>query len=280
MPYFESFDQTQIHYEIFPGELPHTLFFLHGWTAKGEFYVPLKEHFQGFNLIFWDARSHGKSQTQINATVEDMAKDFHYFLHHIYSLPFPITAVGHSMGALTLFEHIKKFGTDKISKLVIVDQSPKLVTDESWNLGIYGNYTKERNEEFIRYFTKDVGEGVILLNANGLNEEYKKLFAKHPEFLYKRKRQFNPEENKGLVSIWKTLTETDFRPAIPKIDIPTLLLYGAKSQYYLKETGEYMQKNLKVKTKLVYFKKGDHSPFVQHPQEFCEEIKNFVLNIS
>lgn len=279
MAYFESFDGTKIHYEAFAGKKPQTIFFLHGWTAQAEYYYFLKEYLADYHLIFWDARCHGQSQVRENATVKDMAEDFKFFLDRVNPFDFPLTAVGHSMGALTLFEYFSRHHTHKVSKLVIVDQSPKLVTDAGWDLGVYGHYTPEMNLEMIRRFIKDVGEGVIYLNGQGLNETYRNLFQKHPETLLQRKRSFTPEANTGLVSIWETLTQADYRPVLKTINIPTLLLYGEKSQYYLKETAVFVRDQIQAPARIVYFKKGDHSPFVQHPKEFCAELSQFVSEI-
>lgn len=276
MPYYESFDQTKIYYQFFPGAKPYTLFFLPGWTAQGDFYLNLREFLPDFNLFFWDPRCHGKSEIRQDSGVVDMARDFHFFLNKVYALSHPVIPVGHSMGALTLFEYVKNFKTDQLSKLVIIDQSPKLVTDETWNLGIYGEYTAEQNEKMVELFLKDLGDGLIILNANGLNEDYKKLYQRHPEVLQNKKRHFSHEATTGMTSIWKTLAKADYRKTVEAIDIPTLLLYGLKSQYYVKETGEFLNQKIK-NSKLVQFPKGDHAPFAKHPQEFCKAITDFVL---
>jgi non-heme chloroperoxidase len=48
--------------------------------------------------------------------------------------------VGHSMGALTLWQYVARYGCRGLGGLCIIDQSPKLVTDAGWRLGIYGDF--------------------------------------------------------------------------------------------------------------------------------------------
>jgi pimeloyl-ACP methyl ester carboxylesterase len=275
MPYFESFDGTRIHYELYPGSKPYTLFVLHGWTAQAPFYRFLLPYLKDFTVVLWDARCHGQSQVDFNATVQDMAKDFRHFLQYEHKSDNAVVPVGHSMGALTLMEYVKQFGTDMLHKMVIVDQSPKLMTDNTWDLGIYGDYPSSRNEIMIKHFEKDLGIGVIKLGTSGLNLEYNRLFEKKPEFFYERKRVFTPEQEKGMIHIWKSLTQADYREVVSHIDIPVLLLYGLKSQYYKKETAYFMKDQIPNAT-LHFLEKGDHSPFIQETDKFTEYIKEFV----
>jgi pimeloyl-ACP methyl ester carboxylesterase len=76
--------------------------------------------------------------TDTPATVQRMAQDLRDLLQH-FKLS-DVTLVGHSMGALTIWEYIRQFGTDGLSRLCLIDQSPKLVTDATWSLGVYGDF--------------------------------------------------------------------------------------------------------------------------------------------
>ena len=274
MPYFQSFDNQSIFFTEHKGTSKEILVFLHGWTSSQVYYQQLVKPLKEFNLYFWDARSHGKSFVDPAGTIAKMARDLDVFLTKL-SGKGPITVVGHSMGALTLFEYVGQFGTKNIQRAVIVDQSPKLVTDSTWDLGIYGNYPEERNQEFIQLFLEDLGLGVIRLGTCGLNLEYNKLFLTHPEFFYDRKRTFSLEQTKAQVKIWESLTAADYRNVLSRITVPTLLLYGEKSQYYKRETALYMKEKI-TDSRLCFFPKGDHSPFVQEQEEFTRQIREFI----
>lgn len=233
MSHFKTHDGLNIYYKTINRNKDFTLFFLHGWTANHTFYEPLKDYFPNFNLIFWDARCHGYSSIKRNAAIKEMADDFNFFIKNIYDLKVPVIPIGHSMGALTLFEYIKNYGTADIHKLVIVDQSPKLMTDDEWDMGIYGNFPEVLNKEFIELFKKDVGMGTIKLTVSGINKEYSRLYKKNPEIFHAQKRNFSVEQNNALTDIWEDIATMDFRDMLGKIDIPTLLIFGSESPYYI-----------------------------------------------
>ncbi|HOW57809.1 MAG TPA: alpha/beta fold hydrolase, partial [Smithellaceae bacterium] len=131
MAYFQSFDKTKLNYEFSPGRLPFTVIVLHGWgIVHIGLYRIFTKQLADFNLYMWDARNHGRSGIKENATIADLADDLRYFLTDIYPEKYPVIAIGHSMGALTLFEYISRYRTDRLAKIVIVDQSPKLMTDD------------------------------------------------------------------------------------------------------------------------------------------------------
>ncbi|MCK7580925.1 MAG: hypothetical protein MZV65_38475 [Chromatiales bacterium] len=94
-----------------------------------------------------------------------MARDLANLIDH-YQIE-DATAVGHSMGADPLAIH-PDFGTDKLSRVCFIDQSPKLVTDES-DHGIYGDFDEARSREMMSWLQEDFAEAVLKLTAFGLN---------------------------------------------------------------------------------------------------------------
>ncbi len=279
MPYYESFDKTRIHYIEQKGKTEHTLFFLHGWTSGIQFNDFLLPCFDEFNTIMWDARCHGKSQVDKNATLTSMAMDLKHFLTKIYKHDYPVVAIGHSMGALTIMEYFRKYGTGNIWKIVFIDQSPKLITDKEFALGVYGNYTQEDNLEMVREFQKDIIEGHKKLSRSGLNKEYARLMQEQPELFVEKYEYLATLDPEALIHIWNSMAEADYRSVLSQIDIPVLLLYGSKSQFYTRDTGRYMKSRIPNNT-LYCFENGDHAPFVSSTQDFVLQVKNFVSSPS
>ena len=277
MPFFESFDKTPIYYESSAGAQPYTLIILHGWAVgRIENYKPFRQYLDCFNLVFWDARNHGKTAARVQATISDLAHDLRHFLREVYKEKYPVIVIGHSLGAMTLFEYVGRYGTELISKIVIIDQSPRLLTDAQWKLGMFGDCPAEKNEEIIRALATDPAQGLIHLTSLFLNKEFISIPLNQARFSLNAMPVIAPEAAPGLINIWRSFTAEDFRPFIKKIDIPVLLLYGEKSQFYLKETGEWMQDNI-AGSRLKIFPRGDHNPFLAEPNEFFQSIKGFVL---
>jgi non-heme chloroperoxidase len=277
MAYFESFDKTRLNYEYCNGKMPYTVIVLHGWgIGRIAFYQIFKRPLADFNLYMWDARNHGRSQIRELATISDLARDLRFFLTDIYQQPYPVIAIGHSMGAITLLEYVSDYGTDLISKIVLVDQSPKLITDEKWKLGVFGDFPAEKNEDLIRTYSSDVTKGFDLLGKNFLHKEFNQFASLAARISPADIPVFTPEASRGLSRIWKSFSTKDYRPVLRSIDVPTLLLYGEKSQFYLSSTGKYMQNNIPG-SRLVMFPQGDHSPFFAHEEEFFSTVKSFIV---
>jgi alpha/beta hydrolase family protein len=108
------------------------LILLHEWTADhrawGRFAPILADR---FTVHAWDARGHGATGATPApeaepATVERMARDLKQVIDTL-ALEAPLL-VGHSMGALTLWQYLALYGCRGLGGLCIIDQSPKLVT--------------------------------------------------------------------------------------------------------------------------------------------------------
>ena len=107
-------------------------------------------------------------------TAERMARDLANLIEH-YKLD-KITAVGHSMGALTLWQYIRDFGLDHLEKVCFIDQSPKLLTDQNWPHGIYGDFDENKASEMMHWLKEDFAEAVLKLTAFGLNSRAKEKY--------------------------------------------------------------------------------------------------------
>lgn len=76
-----------------------------------------------------------------------------------------VVAVGHSMGALTLWQYLREYDSGCLSKVCFIDQSPKMLTDESWPHGIYGDFDENRSAVFLDKLNADFAEAVPQLTA-------------------------------------------------------------------------------------------------------------------
>ena len=169
MDFFSADDGERIHLKISGRGTPLVL--LHGWTSTHRDWNPFLEAFEACHRVFrWDARGHGGHGLRSASvpTVERMARDLHILLEH-YGLEQAVV-VGHSMGALTLWQYLRDFGCAGLSRVVFIDQSPKLLTDAGWQRGIYGDFDHRRNAQFMRELESDFAESVLRLAAFGHNE--------------------------------------------------------------------------------------------------------------
>ena len=267
-------DGEPIHYHD-DGEGP-PLVLLHGWTSTHRdwnlFVAPLAARHR---LLRWDARAHGGHalRTGTVATVERMARDLDNLLTRLNLRG--VTLVGHSMGALTLWQYLRDFGSERIAAAVVIDQSPKLVTDECWDKGIYGDFDWARNAVFMRALEHDFAEAVLCLGADGLDPRARQRYLDNAEGVQAFRERMRRLAAKPLIDCWASLSAADYRDVLPSIDVPVLLVYGARSNFYTAETAAYVRDAI-ADARLEVYADVDHSPHLWCSQRFVDDLLSFV----
>lgn len=257
------------------GEGPAILF-LHGWTSNHRewlgYAAPLSD---AFATYCWDARGHGSHNPAPpgTVTVQRMAQDVDDLIQH-FDLDHPLL-VGHSMGALTAWEYIRQFGSDHLGGLVVVDQSPKLITEEDWPHGIYGDFPLERNTDFIARCETDFAESVLLLVAEGNNAMAREEYAADTDRMQRTRSYLQNLQSGPLIDVWKSLTHQDYRDVLPEIAVPTLLIHGDESHFYSVEVAEYVCQHIPQAILHIY-EGTDHSPHLWQRDRFLEDLRTFA----
>ena len=275
MSHFLADDGEKIHVQVSGEGSP--LILLHGWTASHHEWSPfmrgLNQHHQVFR---WDARAHGKSSEEASRsepTVQRMARDLQNLIDH-YRLD-KANILGHSMGALVLWQYLHDFGTARVNKLCFIDQSPKLVTDDGWDLGVYGDFDAKRAQAFIDSLHDDFAEGVLKLIAFGHNRKAREDYLADTPTWQKTRQLFRTLKPGPLISCWKSLTEADYRDVLRTIDVPTLLIYGGQSNFYVPATAHYVASSIPEAILHVY-ESEDHSPHLWQRERFLKDLLEFL----
>lgn len=271
-------DGETVRYQIIGTGRP--VIVLHGWTSSSRewlYYATRLATVGRFHC--WDARGHGLRAVTAGSdppTVGRMAQDLHELIRH-ERMHKPVL-VGHSMGALTAWEHIGRYGTRHLGGLVIIDQSPRLVTDGDWHLGIYGAFDAGRNARFLADLREDFAETVLRLAAYGYDTRARERYEANGSG-FQMLRAFLREMDPGpLIECWRSLTAADYRPVLPGIDLPTLLVYGGQSQFYSLEVAEYVRSAIPGADLKIY-EDTDHSPHLWARDRFIDDLRDFLVGL-
>ena len=274
MEHFLADDGETIHLKI-SGEGP-PLVLLHGWTASHQEWFPflgeLNEHHRVYR---WDARGHGGHALQADSrpNVHRMARDLLNLLED-FDLNDAVVA-GHSMGALTLWQYIRDYGTRRLRKICLIDQSPRLVTDDDWRHGIYGDFDAQRSRSFVAELEQDFAESVLRLGALGLNQRARQKYEENARGWEKSRTWLQQLDPKPLIAIWQSLTEADYRDVLREIDIPALLIYGGESNFYHTQTANFVRDNIAGAILHIY-EGTDHSPHQWQRERFTQDLLAFA----
>lgn len=274
MSHFLADDGVKIHVKV-SGEGP-PIIMLHGWTSSHQEWFPfLHELHKRHRIYRWDARGHGGHPLGNGTppTAERMARDLANLLDH-YDLE-KVVAVGHSMGALTLWQYIRGNGTGRLAKLCFIDQSPKLLTEPGWDHGIYGNFGKDKAGELMTWLEEDFAEGVLKLTAFGLNERAREKYLAGASGWERSRNALRAQNPHPLIACWASLTAADYRDVLQRIDVPSMLVYGSQSNFYRTETAHYVANQIPDAVLHIY-EDSDHSPHQWQRERFARELMDFI----
>ncbi len=251
------------------------LVLLHSWCGSHQDWAKLVPSLsQHFTLYMWDARGHGRTAQRANGpySLDQMATDLHELITSL--APEKPIVVGHSMGALTLWQYLATYGESALSKIVILDQSPKLITDESWANGIYGNFDHQANLQFLKDLHTDFAEAVLRLNSYGLNTLTRQKYEQNSPGTQASRTYLQQQNKEALIQIWQSLSLCDFRKLLTEITLPALLVYGEQSNYYTLDTAHFVRDQFQQAT-FHRYEGADHSPHLKQPERFIKDLLDF-----
>lgn len=270
MENFIADDGEVLHLQISGSGVP--VVFLHGWTSSHTVWRPLLEALSPQCQLFRpDARGHGGYPLTVTQTpdVARLARDLLNLLDH-YRLE-QVAIVGHSMGALTLWQFIQDYGCERLSHICVIDQSPKLVTDATWPNGIYGDFDRQRSQALIEHLERDFPEAVLQLIAYGLNARARETYERNSSGWQESRKNLQRLDPQAQIAIWKSLVAADYRGVLPRIKVPTLLSFGAQSNFYTAATARFLLDQIPSAT-LSCYEGADHCPQLTQPERFAGEL--------
>lgn len=273
MTHFIADDGAKIHVKVSGEGSPLVL--LHGWTSSHQEWFPFLGELQKKHRVYrWDARGHGGHPLTGEApTAERMARDLAKLLEH-FGLE-KVSAVGHSMGALTLWQYIRDFGTARLARLCFIDQSPKLLTAPDWEHGIYGDFDQSRNAELLGWLREDFAEGVLKLTAFGLNQRAREKYLANAGGWERSRNALRAQPAQPLIDCWASLSAADYRDVLERIDVPSMLVYGGESNFYRTSTAHYVAS--RIPGAILHIYEGtDHSPHQWQRERFARELMEFI----
>lgn len=267
MTYFYTSDSVKIYYEITGKGIP--IVFIHGFGESGQvFRIQKRALSKRYKVITYDIRGHGNSDiVDYGLSMSRLALDLEEFLIHLKEDKYVIVAW--SMGASVLLQYIEDFATDRLGKIVIVDKSPKMLNDHTWNLGLYqGQYRLEDWKDDLSLIEIDICKFIEKFTdrlSNDLN----------PREIQIAKEKMKKNSKHVLFSLWKSMGESDYRPSLKKIDIESLIVFGGRSKLYSIETGQYLRDNIKL-SKLHIFEENGHLLVIENPRGFNKLLEDFI----
>lgn len=267
---FITSDGVRLFYDL-KGE-GTTLVFLHGWSGSSQdFSGPARRLAKKHRTLIYDQRGHGLSgRPPNNYNLQRLAQDLFELISELGLKR--VILIGHSMGGGVTLEYLRVFGQELLAGIILVDVVPKLLKDESWDLGLYkGNYKEEDLKSDILLMKEDFN----LFYFNFLKRMLPNLKDEKIRGLLALNRKTRPEPYVfGLIKLWEAMALMDYRLDLETIDLPVAIFRGEFS-FYSKKSALYLKNKLKG-GRIVEFKSCSHQLILEDPRGFEREIQYFI----
>ena len=175
---------------------------------------------EGHRVIGFDRRYHGESaKASFGQRLARHGKDLRELLEDLDLRD--VALVGSSMGGSTIWAYCDLYGTDRLRSIVTIDQTPKMINDDTWPYGFYG-LTRENAGTFFDKGIPDTGRGKADRLAG---------FAKLIELLGEDPPFADPGDPPMRALLQDHATQ-DWRDVVARISVPALFLTARDSQLW------------------------------------------------
>ena len=260
MDHFTASDGARIAYSDEGAGRPLVL--LHGLMADSGFFDRQRALSEDFRVIAVDLRGHGRSPAgPVAPSIRLLAEDV-TGLARALELEGAV-GVGWSLGAAVLWRILAGPESRKFAGSVVVDMTPRVLNDRDWDLGL-SRETCEARSQAIR------GDFPAFAAAAG-----QAIFAVPGAEADRAAARFAANDPAAIGALWESLVEEDFRPLLPSIRQPTLIVHGAHSHLYGADTAGHLVEAL-PRARSVTFDRSGHAPHIEQPELFNAVLREFA----
>ena len=242
---------------------------IHGWPLNDAMYEYQYQFLveKGYRVIGITLRGFGKSDKPYGAYNYDVyANDINTVLEKLNIQD--ATLGGFSMGGAISIHYVSKYKSNRVSKLVLFGAAAP-----SWT---------QRKDYSYGFTTAAVDDLIALSKVNRpkLLENFGKIFgatenslsAGFGNLLGSINLEASPyATTQSLIA----LRDTDLRPALAGINIPTAIFHGTKDVICEYALAEQMQKGIK-NSYIVKFENSGHGLFLEELEKFNAELLSFL----
>lgn len=244
---------------------------LHGWACHGGFWAPqVKELAAVCRLFRPDLPGHGQSRAEpAQQSISGIADAV---MHLLESRDITdAVLVGWSMGALVAFDLLRRHGRQRVGALVIEDMTPRLLNDADWPHGLRGGFDAAQNRAALGAMRADwVG-----FTAASLPHLFSRDDRPLPELLAWLEREITSSDPAVMTTLWDSMSRSDYRADLPGFDLPSLVIYGEKSQLYAPDVSAWITGAL-PRANRVGIPGAGHIPHLEQPELFNSALRAFL----
>ncbi|MCK8617189.1 alpha/beta hydrolase [Fructobacillus sp. M158] len=261
MAFFKSSDGVSLNYQdrLGKGQTAVLLSGFSGMQAEWQYQIDdLQE--AGYRVVTMDWRSHGRSaRTAKNLRISRLAADLAE-LFDLLDLN-QILLIGHSMGASVIWAYLSLFGEEALDKVVLIDESPKLLNDSLWDGGIRGlNWTTFPVLSKSFFHQKLTVAAVSQQFKNALRVE----------------KEAHPFNFDLVFPLLEDHLLADWRENLQACSRPLLFVAGEQSPLWKPDYIETVRPLFPAQSRVVVLSGTGHLPHLEKPADFNTILHSFI----
>jgi pimeloyl-ACP methyl ester carboxylesterase len=252
------------------------LVLVHGLGCSHRDWLPVAKRLARRHCVLsWDARGHGGCRpVRGSITLPRLATDLAEMIDH-FGLDHSVL-VGHSMGALVLMQYLHAYGTQRVAAVALVDQSPRIVTDESWHLGLFGGCTSAMLAGVIGGARRDLAETLINELGALAGPWLQRHLGADASLGRMLRRRLGHIDVVQLLDLAESMAQADFRASLSRLDAPLLVVLGARSPHYAGLPLDAWYRDTVKHAQVSVYPRAGHSPHLTEPLRFVRELERFI----
>ena len=248
------------------------LVFLHGWSLGKEAFAKQRRALSDrFRVIVPDMRGHGNSKRfEKGDGINTLASDLERLLVALDVSD--VILVGWSMGALVAWQTAEGPQRGRIRGIVTIDMVPRVLNGGGWKHGLRAgthlydiDIDLSKMHDDWRAFTHAY---VPMVFACGKAIERRELIEDMLD-------RVGDNDLESMTNLWRALVHADFVDTVQRLDVPTLITYGALSQIYAEEAAAWMDEHI-PNSRRARFAESGHAPHLEEPQRFNQVLADFA----
>ncbi|HEX8261254.1 MAG TPA: alpha/beta hydrolase [Allosphingosinicella sp.] len=238
---------------------------LHGLMADSTFFERQRPLADTFRIVALDLRGHGQSPVGVAPpTIRRLADDVAE-LAEALELDGAV-GVGWSLGAAVLWRVLAGPASAKFAGSVVGVMTPRVLNEDGWDLGLSSETCEARSQAIRDDFP-------AFAAAAG-----RAIFAAPGDEADRAAAAFAANDPAAIDALWQSLVEEDFRPLLPSIRQPTLVVHGAQSHLYGADTAGHLVAAL-PNARAVAFDRSGHAPHLEQAELFNATLREFAATL-
>jgi len=271
---FTTSDGVRLHYIEAGSGKPLVL--IPGWSqSAAQFKYQIAGLSDKYRVIAIDMRGHGDSdKPEYGYRIHRLSADVHEFL--VAKNLKDVALGGHSMGCSVIWGYWELFGSDRLSKLVLIDQMPMITANPTWSDAEKVNAGAILDKNSLYDITNSLaGADGVKTSEGFVTGMFTKNYPRD-DLNWVIQQNLKMPRPYAARLLYDHATN-DWRDQIPRINIPTLVV-GAKASLVGWKSQRWVSSQIKGSRVEIFEEAegGNHFMFMENPTKFNAIVREFV----